>query len=70
MKRGEHTMTFYTPKEVAEMLKVSDMTVYAMIKTGKLHFLRFGKQYRIEETELMKQLGETDISSVSDAEEE
>ncbi len=39
--------TFLTPREVAEQLRVSDMTVYRLIKSGELRALRIGKSYRI-----------------------
>ena len=39
--------TFLTPREVAEALRVSDMTVYRLIKSGELRALRIGNSYRI-----------------------
>lgn len=39
--------SFLTPREVAESLRVSDMTVYRLIKSGELRALRIGKSYRI-----------------------
>jgi excisionase family DNA binding protein len=40
---------FLTPREVAEALRVSDMTVYRLIKSGELRALRIGKSYRVSE---------------------
>jgi excisionase family DNA binding protein len=40
-------MTFYTPKEVATLLRVSERTVRRWIKDGKLSARRFGRQWRI-----------------------
>lgn len=40
---------FLTPREVAETLRVSDMTVYRLIKSGELRAVRIGKSYRISE---------------------
>ena len=40
---------FLTPREVAEALRVSDMTVYRLIKSGELRALRIGKSFRISE---------------------
>ncbi len=40
---------FLTPHEVAETLRVSDMTVYRLIKSGELRALRVGRSYRISE---------------------
>jgi excisionase family DNA binding protein len=39
--KGE-TMTWYTYKEVAEMLQVSTQTVRYWVKTGKLRVMRLG----------------------------
>lgn len=44
--------TFYTIPETAERLKVSPKTVRRWIAQGKLKVHRFGKQLRIEETDL------------------
>ena len=41
-----------TVAEVAEVLRVSNMTVYRLIKSGELAALRVGKNYRIRESEL------------------
>lgn len=43
---------FYTPYEVAEKLKVSYMTVYRWIRSGKLRATKLGRQYRISNQEL------------------
>ena len=37
-----------TTREVAEMLRVSTMTVYRLIKAGDLPACRVGRQYRID----------------------
>jgi excisionase family DNA binding protein len=41
-----------TVAEVAAVLRVSNMTVYRLIKAGQLPALRVGKNYRIREPEL------------------
>lgn len=41
-----------TVAEVARILRVSNMTVYRLIKAGELPALRVGKNYRIRESEL------------------
>jgi len=41
-----------TVAEVAERLNVSSKTVTRWIEDGKISAFRFGKSYRIEETEL------------------
>jgi len=43
---------FLTPAEVAELLRVSSMTVYRLIKSGDLRAARIGKSYRISEDDV------------------
>ena len=45
-----------TVAEVADVLRVSDMTVYRLIKAGELPALRVGKNYRIREDDLERYL--------------
>ena len=49
---GQSTGLLLTVVEVAEVLRVSNMTVYRLIKAGELPALRVGKNYRIRESEL------------------
>lgn len=42
----------FTVAEVADVLRVSNMTVYRLIKAGELPALRVGKNYRIREHDL------------------
>ena len=46
--------TYYSIKEVAEILKVTYLTVYRWIHAGKLNALKAGKQYRIKKSDLDK----------------
>ena len=41
-----------TVAEVADVLRVSNMTVYRLIKAGELPALRVGKNYRIRQHDL------------------
>ena len=41
-----------TVNEVADLLRVSRMTVYRLIKTGELPALRVGKSYRLREQDI------------------
>jgi len=41
---------FLTVAEVAEMMRVSSMTVYRMVHAGELPAVRFGRSYRIPES--------------------
>lgn len=44
--------TYYTIKEVADLLKVAYLTVYRWIQAGKLTTIKAGKQHRISKDEL------------------
>lgn len=43
---------FLTVAEVAQMMRVSTMTVYRLIKAGDLASVRVGKSYRIREEDV------------------
>ncbi|MDH5533325.1 MAG: helix-turn-helix domain-containing protein [Candidatus Pacebacteria bacterium] len=43
---------FYTLYEVADLLKMSYMTIFRWAKNGKLPAYKFGKQYRISKETL------------------
>ena len=47
---------FLTPAEVADMLRVSTMTVYRLIKSGDLPSTRVGKSYRLAEDDVDRYL--------------
>jgi excisionase family DNA binding protein len=46
------TGRLFTVAEVAEVMRVSNMTVYRLIRSGELPALRVGKGYRIFESDL------------------
>ncbi|MGA1810854.1 helix-turn-helix domain-containing protein [Frondihabitans sp. 4ASC-45] len=41
---------FLTVAEVADMMRVSKMTVYRMVHSGDLPAIRFGRSFRVPET--------------------
>lgn len=41
---------FLTVAEVADLMRVSNMTVYRMVQRGELPAIRFGRSYRIPES--------------------
>ncbi len=41
---------FLTVAEVAEMMRVSNMTVYRLVHSGELPAVRFGRSFRILES--------------------
>lgn len=49
---------YYTPQEVARMLKVDRNTVYRYLSSGELNAFYVGRQRRISKTELDKFLSE------------
>ena len=56
-----------TVAEVANVLRVSTMTVYRLIKSGELAAIRVGKSYRIDNDVLQSYLasGEVRIDDVN-----
>ena len=47
-----------TANEVADLLRVSRMTVYRLIKTGEMPALRVGRNYRLREEDVHSYLME------------
>jgi excisionase family DNA binding protein len=47
---------FLTVAEVADLMRVSTMTVYRLIKAGDMAAVRVGRSYRIPETEVDRYL--------------
>jgi excisionase family DNA binding protein len=43
---------FLTVQEVAELMRVSTMTVYRLIKAGELRAARVGRSYRLRESDV------------------
>jgi excisionase family DNA binding protein len=50
-----------TVLEVAELMRVSNMTVYRLIKAGQLAALRVGKNYRIRESDVERYLSDRTV---------
>ncbi len=49
MRADLSDMRFLTVAEVADLMRVSAMTVYRMVQSGDLPAVRFGRSYRIPE---------------------
>ena len=47
---------FLTVAEVADLMRVSNMTVYRLINAGQLAAVRVGKSYRIREDDIDRYL--------------
>ena len=54
---------YYTPREVADKLKVNTRTLYRWIHEGKLKAVKVGELWRISETELSRILRGEDSST-------
>jgi excisionase family DNA binding protein len=67
MNRGEGSGPAIGPlltvAEVADVLRVSNMTVYRLIKAGDLSALRVGKNYRIRQQELEDYLASGSVAA-------
>ena len=53
-------MRFLTVQEVADVMRVSSMTVYRMVHAGEIPAIRFGRSFRIPEnavSHLISQFG-------------
>ena len=50
MDRELSAVRFLTVAEVAEMMRVSNMTVYRLVHSGDLPAIRFGRSFRIPES--------------------
>lgn len=47
---------FLTVAEVAELMRVSKMTVYRLVHSGELPAVRFGRSYRVLESAVLDAL--------------
>lgn len=63
MSRDLSEVRFLTVAEVAEMMRVSNMTVYRLVHSGDLPAVRFGRSFRIPESAVASAI-ETPISDV------
>ena len=50
------TTSFLTVAEVARLLRVSNMTVYRLVKSSQLAAVRVGRGYRIREDDVQRYL--------------
>ena len=50
MARDLSDVKFLTVAEVADMMRVSTMTVYRLVHSGELPAIRFGRSFRVPES--------------------
>lgn len=55
---AQQRVRFLTVAEVADILRVSTMTVYRLVKAGDLRAIRVGKSYRLAEDEVDRYLAQ------------
>lgn len=52
VQTGEAKPSYVTVAEVADQLRVSNMTVYRLVQSGQLAAVRVGRSYRIREDDV------------------
>ncbi|MBN99231.1 MAG: excisionase [Acidimicrobiaceae bacterium] len=55
---ANNSSEFMTVSEVADLMRVSSMTVYRLIKAGEIRAARVGKSYRIRESDVDQYLAD------------
>ena len=55
---------FLTVSEVARLMRVSNMTVYRLIRSGQLSAVRVGNRYRVKEADVHKYLDDSYVRAV------
>lgn len=55
---------FMTVSEVAHLMRVSNMTVYRLIKSGALRAVQVGNRYRLRESDVHRYLDEHYVKAV------
>ncbi|MDQ2727022.1 MAG: helix-turn-helix domain-containing protein [Actinomycetota bacterium] len=58
MQPGNDRSRFVTVSEVADQLRVSNMTVYRLVQSGQLPAVRVGRSYRIRADDVDRYLAE------------
>lgn len=58
---------FLTVAEVAEMMRVSKMTVYRLVHSGELPAIRFGRSFRVPESAVADALNNHIADSAADS---
>ena len=57
MAQSFATARFLTVQEVADLMRVSTMTVYRLIKSGELPAVRVGRSFRVRDVDVDTYLG-------------
>jgi excisionase family DNA binding protein len=65
MSRDLSDVRFLTVAEVADMMRVSSMTVYRLVHSGQLPAVRFGRSFRIPESAVAAAIDLPGLSGLS-----
>jgi excisionase family DNA binding protein len=57
MATDSSAMKFLTVQEVADLMRVSSMTVYRMVHSGEIPAIRFGRSFRIPQSAVVNIMG-------------
>lgn len=60
----ETASEFLTVSEVARLMRVSNMTVYRLIRSGSLRAVRVGNRYRVKESDVHRYLDSSYVRAV------
>lgn len=64
MAREKQGFQFLTVSEVALLMRVSNMTVYRLIKSGNLKAVQVGNRYRVKESDVHQYLDDHYVRAV------
>lgn len=67
MSSGER-LRYLTVAEVAELMRVSRMTVYRLVNRGELPAVRVGRSFRVPQDALDAYLRENSVEGLTDGE--
>lgn len=59
-------LTFLTVQEVADLMRVSSMTVYRMVHSGDIPAIRFGRSFRIPRSAVVALMGNESSQQLGD----
>ena len=66
MANENSPVSFLTVQEVADLMRVSTMTVYRMVHAGEIPAIRFGRSFRIPANAVRQIVATTDHQRWSD----
>gem|GEM_PF-1437107 len=64
MTQNNFTTDFLTVSEVARLMRVSNMTVYRLIRSGSLKAFQVGNRYRVREADVHQYLDDHYVRAV------